>query len=324
MMDPVRLAGWVPIRIGWRASGPFVDWCHLGGTRFAEPFFEQTIERCLRNPATLVFRHETPIEVLADWPVTEPGGFILHMSRCGSTLLAQMLAALPRNVVISEAPPVDSIVRAAHRDPGVTDEQRIAWLRGLLSAFAQPGCRVFVKFDAWHTLDLPLIRRVFPSTPWIFLCRDPVEVLVSQLRQRGALMVPGMIDLALPGLVPAAALAMPPEEYCSRVLGRICEAAVAGMRLGGGRVIDYADLPGALTSEVAPFFGLDCTPEEATQMREVAQFDAKTPGLYFERDSETKQRTASAAEREMAARWIGPAWDELRALGASQLKIASK
>ena len=46
MLDASQLAGWVPIRIGWRESGPFADWCHLGGARFTEPFFEHTIERC--------------------------------------------------------------------------------------------------------------------------------------------------------------------------------------------------------------------------------------------------------------------------------------
>jgi hypothetical protein len=39
--------------------------------------------------------------------------------------------------------------------------------------------RLFLKLDCWHMRDLPLFRRAFPNTPWVFLYRDPVEVLVS-------------------------------------------------------------------------------------------------------------------------------------------------
>ena len=63
-------------------------------------------------------------------------------------------------------------------------EQRIEWLRGVVSALGQPRLgtekHLFIKFDAWKVLDLPLIRRAFPAVPWIFLYRDPVEVLTSQ------------------------------------------------------------------------------------------------------------------------------------------------
>jgi hypothetical protein len=36
-----------------------------------------------------------------------PDGFVFHMSRCGSTLVAQMLAVVPDHVVVSEAEPLD-------------------------------------------------------------------------------------------------------------------------------------------------------------------------------------------------------------------------
>lgn len=323
-MDASKLAGWVPINIGWRTTGPFADWCHVGDARFTEPFFEHTIERLLRNPATLVFRHETPLDVLADWPATEPGGFIFHMSRCGSTLLGRMLAASPRNIVISEAPPVDAILRANQWDPDADDTRRIAWLRGLLGAYARPGCRVFVKFDGWHAVDLPLIRHAFPATPWIFLARNPIEVLVSQLRQRGALMVPGMVNFTLPGVDLAAAMAMPPAEYCSRVLGSICEAAADAAQDGGGKVIDYADLPDAFFSEIAPAFGISFTPEERAAVLAVTQFDAKSPALGFESDAAGKQRDATDAMREAVARWIAPHYERLRAIRPRRSKTATQ
>ena len=39
------------------------------------------------------------------------------MSRCGSTLVSQMLAALPQNIVISEAAPIDAVVQLNRAQP---------------------------------------------------------------------------------------------------------------------------------------------------------------------------------------------------------------
>src|SRR5215208_1425097 len=111
-----RLAGWVPIRLYREQSSAFVDWCYPGERRFTDPFFDQTVEQCLRHPFNLLFRHQTPIETLGQRHESHPGlppaGFIFHLSRCGSTLITQMLAALAKNVVISEAAPIDSVLRA--------------------------------------------------------------------------------------------------------------------------------------------------------------------------------------------------------------------
>jgi len=58
----------------------------------------------------------------------------------------------------------------------------------------------FIKLDAWHVRSLALIREAFPQTPWIFVCRDPVEVFVSQLSRPGRLALPGAIDPEALGL----------------------------------------------------------------------------------------------------------------------------
>ncbi len=126
------------------------------------------------------------------------------MSRCGSTLLSQMLAALPEHVVLSEAGPLDTVLQLHFREPSVTDEERIGLLRAMMSALGQPRTgrerRLFVKLDSWHTLHLPLIRRAFPGVPWIFLFRNPVEVLVSHRRLRGGQALPGVLPPELFGL----------------------------------------------------------------------------------------------------------------------------
>jgi hypothetical protein len=324
-----QLDGWLPIRIDWKQTPPVVDWCHVGTRRFTDPFFEQTIEKCLRQPFNLLFRHQTSLEALAEWQTVRPGltpsGFIFHMSRCGSTLIAQMLAALPQNIVISEAPPIDGILRTKN----ATEDQKITWLRGMLSAFGQPRNgdekQFFVKFDSWHTFDLPLVRRAFPDVPWIFLYRDPLEVMASQMKQRAIHMVPGLVELV--GLDFAAAAQMPAEEFCARALSSICAAALDPLRAGHGRAVNYTELPDAVCTSLLEFFHLDCTASDLDQMRNVTQFDAKNPSLFFTANAAKQNDALTPLAREMSARWLDPVYAELVALrkaqDQTQLKMAS-
>ena len=101
-----------------------------------------------------------------------PAGFIFHMSRCGSTLVAQMLAALPENRVLSEPTAINAVIRAALLDARIPRATLVDWLRtvvGLLGCPLEGESRYFVKLDCWHVLALPLIVEAFPETPWIFL-----------------------------------------------------------------------------------------------------------------------------------------------------------
>lgn len=325
-LDATLLAGWTPINVHWQDAHLTIDWCRLGELRFTDPFFEQTVARALRDPARLLFRRQTPVEILEDLPTVRPGlpptGFIFHLSRCGSTLLAQMLAALDRTIVLSEAPPLDEILRAHLRDPRVTRARRIAWLRGLVSAFAQPRrgdeSQFFIKFDSWHTLELPLIAEAFPDVPWIFLYRDPVEVLVSHHRLRGMQMIPGVIDPRFFGLDPAAVAAMSLDEYGACVLARIAVAALAQARTGHVRLVNFRQLPAVLGESLGGFFRVNWSPADLARMRAAAQFEAKNPTVTHQDDSAAKQRAASGEIRRLAEVWLAGVHGQLE-----QLRLAS-
>ena len=79
----------------------------------------------------------------------------------------------------------------------------------------------FVNPDSWHTSALPLFRRAFRGVPWIFVYRDPVEVIVSQLRMPGAQMIPGMLDPGEFG-IEFADRPQSPEDHCALMLAEIC------------------------------------------------------------------------------------------------------
>jgi hypothetical protein len=314
---------WAPAQIRWTRSGPLVDWCHLGDLRFTDPFFEQTIERAMAHPFNQLFRRSTPLAAMGApaEPELRPAGLIFHMSRCGSTLVSRMLAALAENVVLSEPGPLDQILRARSRLPGLTEAQLTGLLRGMTAALGRrrhPEERdLFIKFEGWHLLRFPLIRRAFPDVPWIFLYREPIEVLASIELERPRQMSPGGVDADLLGLDPTHALAMAPAAYGARVLQRICEAALAHAA-DGGRLIEYRQLPDAALGEMLAHFGLRYGADALALMREVARFDAKRPDVPYADDGEQKRRSADAETRELSAQRLAPLYAQLETLRRTQ------
>jgi hypothetical protein len=294
-----------------------VDWCYLGHLRFTHPFFNQTIETALQRPFSLLFRHQTTLDFLEEVNVARPGlspsGFAFHMSRCGSTLVAQMLAALRWAVVISEGSPIDFALSAG-RGP-VAAEQCVRWLRRIIGVLGRPRAEnethYFLKFDSWHILQLPLIRQAFPDVPWIFLYRDPFEVLASHRNQTGAQMLPGAV---LPPLLPldGEELAqMPLDEYGARVLARFCQAGLTYARALGGTLLNYSQLPEAVESTLLPLWHVDCGEPDLRLLRQASQRDAKNPALRFE----GPRSLPSSSERlkALADQWLRPIYNELEA-----------
>jgi len=318
MTSIAELDGWIPFRVYFQEAAPTVDWCYLGSEILSAPFFNQTINDCLHKPSSLLFRHKTSIDTLVELGSSRPGlypsGFIFHMSRCGSTLVGQMLASLPDTAVISEAPPIDFVISAQLAGTPVATEERIRWLQALVNSLGQRRKgnerHYFIKFDAWHILHWPLIRRAFPDVPWIFLYRDPIEVMVSQLRQRGIHMIPGAIDPCLFQMEANAELTLTPEEYCARVLASTCEAGLRHHH-AGGLLVNYSELPEAAYSFFPEFFRLLLTDVEHETMLTAAKLNAKNPSIDFETDSARKQEMATVRIREAAEKWLYPVYERL-------------
>jgi hypothetical protein len=320
-MISARFHGWSPIRFYWRDEQPMVDWCRTDDIRFKDSFFEQTITRAMRDPFRVLFRHQTPVEMLgeieAESPAAAPTGFIYHMSRCGSTLVSQILAALPDSVVISEAAPIDAVLEANRKHPSVTDQQRSDWLRWIVGAIGRrpdgKTNRYFLKLDCWQTVELDLIRRTFPATPWIFVYRDPVEVMVSQFRQPAYWTLPGTLDPTRFGIDPQTAFQTGREQYWGRILQLILRTALDHHQKDGGFLVAYPTLPDAVWSSVGKFFGVTFSAEDLELMKSAAEFDAKNPYFAFESDSAAKQSEASPAIRKICEELLFPLYERLEA-----------
>jgi gluconate kinase len=311
------LTGWIPFRVGADDVHPVVDWCYLGRESFTDPFFEQTVQGCRARPFNRLFARQTPIETLTGYWKNQPGirptAFIFHSSRCGSTLFSQLAAALPGTIAISEAPPIDEILRAR-----ASEAQRVEWLRAILSAHGQPRRgderHFFVKFDAWHAMDLSLIRRAFPDVPFVFLYRQPAEVIASQMRMPGMQMIPGMLDPSLIGLDLPGVLRLDREEHCARVLALVYAAALTYAETGLVTLMNYRQLPEAASRQLLEWCGLTMTEEIAERLRRVTQFDAKTPSLPFDPADVSSRPAPTARAIEAALRFVTPYYEQLESM----------
>jgi hypothetical protein len=238
------------------------------------------------------------------------------MSRCGSTLVAQMLAALPSNIVVSEAEPLNAVVQLRGSLLQLSLDQHVGVLTAMVAALGRGRSNAerhyVIKLDSWHTLALPLFRRAFPQVPWIFLYRDPVEVLVSQMRERGLQLIPGALSPCPFGIENGAA--MRDEEYCARVLEKICTAALDNLDFGRGLAINYDELPEAVWQKILPHFGIACSEAEKATMRFAARRDAKAPSVEFVSDTNVKQRQATEVVRATAQRHLDKVYRALEAL----------
>ena len=316
----MNLQGWLPARIAWRDAGPRVEWTLMGQRRLVEPFFEQTMRSQMAHPFHQLFRRDTSLQEAAAWTEAHPAaplrGVIFHMSRCGSTLVSQQIAALKCNIVASEAAPLDAILRAHQLVPSLSRELQVTWLRAMVESLGQPraGERAFyIKTDCWHVHQLDLLREAFPGVRWIFLYRDPIEVMVSQQRTPAAWTIPGLLNpltlhLQLHDWDPTQT-----DVYCARALANICEAGLLeAQRDPQGLVVNYSELPQATWGRLLEHFDLPA--DEIPAMQQQSLRDAKAPHMHFTRDDQSKQAAASERLRAVVAAYLQDVYLRLEAL----------
>jgi hypothetical protein len=323
--------GWTPAEAHFRSSGCFLEWIYTGARRFREPFFSETIRDCLKSPFAIAFRQESRLDCMDEAELAAraiaPSGFIFHMSRCGSTLVAQMLASLPRALVISEPPPLDAVLQAHLRLPELSFEEQIAWVRRMALALGQPRTgsetHYFVKLDAWHVHRFELLRKAFPETPFLFLFRNPEQVMLSQAANPSILSLQGGIgDARVLGLEAADITRFRRDEWSAVVLARIAEAALAWGGDPKTLFVDYKDLPGAVYGSIASHFGLELDPEDMERMRACTRNDSKTGFPWPSSEAPPTDAQRTQVVRELSASKLAGLYAGLREL--SQRALSSE
>jgi hypothetical protein len=211
--------------------------------------------------------------------------------------------------VLSEPTPLDTVLRAPLSRP-VAPDQYLDWIRTTVGALGQATGdqrRLFVKLDSWAVMGAAHLDAAFPGVPWLFVARDPVEVLVSQLRTPPTTLLAGIVPAELFGVPTPEAVTWSRARYGAHVQAVLLEQMTR--YADRAQVIVHPELPRA----VAPWLqhlGIDVDAATERAMAERARRHGKF-GVAYADDRATKQQDASDEVRAEIARAAAPAFAAL-------------
>jgi hypothetical protein len=156
-----------------------------------------------------------------------------------------------------------------------------------------------LKCTSWNIRRQEILTAAFPDTPWVWVQRDPAQVVASLLA-----MPPGWLGEHAPpvqtalrfGIDPAAVPGMTKAEFAARALGAMLFSASTGP---ARRIcVDHAELPTAVWQRVAPHFGIEVDAAAIDRMIEQSRFYSKSIELqpFSSEMSETRGVTDEMAE----------------------------
>ncbi len=307
--------GGLPVRAALHPTGLYLMLRDIAPRELHDPFMQQTVVR-IASPDRVVHVPRSDLGKAA--PGSAPAGIIFHVSRCGSTLLSQLLKQHENLVVYGEPLPVSEILLPPHTWPR---HDLVGALRSLGAAFAAHARGPYVlKLTSWNTLFCDMLAEAFPTSPWVFNYRDPVEVGVSLLKEPAGWFAKDSEPYhRLVRVIDPLGVSRSSEEDIARLYGAFCTAALR-LNAGQGKLVSYADLPAAAWDIVAPHFSLALDDAQKERMAEAARTYSKAPrgeAAIFESDTEAKQSAASPALRRAIDTYARPALDALQARTAS-------
>lgn len=196
-----ELTKWLPYKLYQNEDDLLFRWLYVGNKRFSEPFFEDSLRKCKSyrencGLAAYVTGTGELMKLAANTDSVTPTAFIFHVSRCGSTLLSQLLSLPEQHIVLSEVPLIDQVLRLEAEQSLQAGYSKKKLLKAVIRLCSQRKTneqQCFVKLDSWHILFYDLIREAYPGVPFILQYRDPAEVVQSHLRRRGSQLIPGKV-----------------------------------------------------------------------------------------------------------------------------------
>jgi hypothetical protein len=295
---------WVPWDLSETDGAPQVRWARVDGHVFGEPFFEDGVRaagwRFSRKERTRL----TSLDALDDWaarPAELPiRGLVFHTSRCGSTLLMQLLRATERVAVVAEPPVVEQLLRLTVPESAWTADRADVkrWCKGAMHALSQRRGQAnldstVVKLDAWLAGGIHVLGAVVPTAWRTFLFREPAAILASHRHMRGMFMVPYVIPWQALGTDGPCQNPAALDRWAAQVLLAILRAGKAAVERGDVWPLAYHDVVRATCETVLPSLGIALTDDIRARVQESATRNSKRPKEIFSVPSECSLETLS-------------------------------
>lgn len=283
------LRNWVPYKLTNEAGEDSCRWLYVGDQPFTAPFFDETISACRSLPENSAWvKAVSSLSILPEWgagvEAVAPTAFIFHVSRCGSTLVSQLLCKQLANIVLSEVAFLDVLLRQGKVQNDM--ERYLPLLQAairLYGAKRQPDNRhLFIKTDSWHIMFYKELRQLYPNTPFVFLYRQPDEVLYSQQKKKGMHALPGILEPAILGLEMDVTTHADLDVYMAQVLKVYFERFDEILASDNNTLaVNYNEGIMTIVNKIAAFTGITINDAERQVMEQRAGFHAKFPEQVF-------------------------------------------
>lgn len=293
-------------------------WVDMRGEHFSAPFAKGDFERCiLHSGAGIRITRLDALEAI-DRVANgiSPSGFVFHISRCGSTLLRNVLGAAPGSLAIGEP----EFIMAAFSNESLPAIERSlkGGIKALGRAYTGEERHFFIKFRSTLTGQLQVFETCFPDVPMLFLYRDPLEVFQKVIAGGGCAWLAAKsaprLAARLTGLDPSLIEKMSLDEYAARTIGKYYQTAAAHSSRGLA-LVNYRSLlrPDEIR-KILEFFRLDVTDHVFKTIFAVTKKDAKNSREAFSMD---RFEEASTVQRELVERWAREPYETLERLSRS-------
>lgn len=261
------LSDWLPVALTPEQG---LTWRWLGAQGLQQPFFADEFRS--QPAAQRQIAHTSPQQtrdLLQSNTILSPNAIIFHSSRCGSTLLMQLLANLAQCQQLAEPGILEHALQALAQgaDPGLLN----LVLQALSVQRLPEQQHLILKPDCWHLFDFARLQTALPNTPKYFLYREPSAVLASHQRQCGPQMVPGMLDGNRLGFHASGRFEDWPAQFLQQLFARALHHAQGGEL----ELINYSQLPHILWEYLLPAWGIHPSARELQQMQERCTRHAK-------------------------------------------------
>jgi hypothetical protein len=289
-VPPNELKGWIP----WKLSNTLCEWLYTGSKKFTEPFFEETVSVCRnldenRKPYKVLSHLQVMLEWAGEMDTLVPSTIIFHVSRCGSTLLSQLLGLDETHIVLSEVPFFDELLRLPYKKKPTDVTIASNYLNAAIKYYGQKRSGrekcLFIKTDSWHLHFYNQLRSLFPSVPFILLYRNPLEVILSHQRQRGMQSVPGIIEPEVFGFSKEQVHEPNLDVYMANVLtGYFCIMIEIAKSDPLALPVNYRDGMSSIIKKINALHSLHITEDTEKLFIERSRYHAKHPHQLFTED----------------------------------------
>eukprot|EP00977_Amphora_coffeiformis_P022237 scaffold10653_cov175-Amphora_coffeaeformis.AAC.6 len=288
--------------------------------------------------------------------VVSPTAVIFHESHSGSTLTSSILAASdPEHVhVYSEAPAIQAALLACdndvHCDLGAQEKliKDVFYLMGRMNRPVKPQS-VFFKLNSIAVRSIDIFRQALPTVPWVFMYRNSIEVMTSQLQNyhETSLLLPDKdVPSCLrdrynqwqhPQLVNVVnsynrtVASLTAEEYCAAHLASLAQSALMENEKPSSfwakhMFVNYEDLPFILWDRVIPDLDYMTQPVSLRidAMHDTSKYyftasSLSRMGQQWQEDNGIKQGQATEAMKVASQTFLDPVYAQMEAVRIRQV-----